>query len=159
MVKCHKTKRFWASILPGKGTDAFAVAWLWGVLDDAGFNKVILTSDGEPALVFLMQRVKELKTHMEVHLVETPVEDHQANGFIEVGVREIKRQCRALLSELEFKLEKKIDPGHPLLVWLPRHAAFLLTRYRVGTAGKTPFERTCGRKRRIPLVRFGDSIL
>ena len=159
VVKCHKTKRFWASVLPGKGADAFAVAWLGGVLDDAGFNKVILKSDGEPSLVSLKQKVKEIKTHIEVHLVETPVEDHQANGFIEVGVREIKRQCRALLSDLEFKLEKKVDPGHPLLVWLPRHAAFLLTRYRVGTDGKTAFERTYGRKWRIPLVRFGESIL
>jgi hypothetical protein len=159
VVKCHKTKRFWASVLPGKGADAFAVAWLGGVLDDAGFNKVILKSDGEPSLVSLKQKVKEIKTHIEVHLVETPVEDHQANGFIEVGVREIKRQCRALLSDLEFKLERKVDPGHPLLVWLPRHAAFLLTRYRVGTDGKTAFERTYGRKWRIPLVRFGESIL
>ncbi|CAL1139547.1 unnamed protein product, partial [Cladocopium goreaui] len=153
VVKCHKTKRFWASVLPGKGADAFAIAWLGGVLDDAGFNKVILKSDGEPSLVSLKQKVKEIKTHIEVHLVETPVEDHQANGFIEVGVREIKRQCRALLSDLEFKLERKVDPGHPLLVWLPRHAAFLLTRYRVGTDGKTAFERTYGRKWRIPLVR------
>ncbi|CAL1134675.1 unnamed protein product [Cladocopium goreaui] len=107
VAKCHKTKRFWASVLPGKGADAFAIAWLGGVLDDA----------------------------------------------------EIKRQCRALLSDLEFKLERKVDPGHPLLVWLPRHAAFLLTRYRVGTDGKTAFERTYGRKWRIPLVRFGESIL
>ena len=159
VAKCHKTKRFWASVLPGKGADAFAIAWLGGVLDDAGFNKVILKSDGEPSLVSLKQKVKEIKTHIEVHLVETPVEDHQANGFIEVGVREIKRQCRALLSDLEFKLERKVDPGHPLLVWLPRHAAFLLTRYRVGTDGKTAFERTYGRKWRIPLVRFGESIL
>ncbi|CAL1173780.1 unnamed protein product, partial [Cladocopium goreaui] len=154
VAKCHKTKRFWASVLPGKGADAFAIAWLGGVLDDAGFNKVILKSDGEPSLVSLKQKVKEIKTHIEVHLVETPVEDHQANGFIEVGVREIKRQCRALLSDLEFKLERKVDPGHPLLVWLPRHAAFLLTRYRVGTDGKTAFERTYGRKWRIPLVRI-----
>ncbi|CAL1142408.1 unnamed protein product, partial [Cladocopium goreaui] len=27
VAKCHKTKRFWASVLPGKGADAFAIAF------------------------------------------------------------------------------------------------------------------------------------
>lgn len=159
VVKCHKTKRFWASVVPKKGDDPFATAWLGGVLDDAGFTKVLLKSDGEPALVTLKQRVKETKTHIEIHLVETPVDTPAANGYIEVGVREIKRQRRALLSDLQTKLGWNVEASRPLMVWLPRHAAFLLTRYRVGTDGKTAFERTYGRKWRIPLVRFGESIL
>ena len=129
------------------------------MVDDSGFNKLMLKSDGEPALVALKQKVKEVKTHLELHLVETPIEDHRANGFIEVGVRELKRQCRALLSDLQQRLGFDVEPNHPLMVWLPRHAAFLLTRFRVGPDGKTAFERTFGRRWRIPLVRFGERIM
>lgn len=80
-------------------------------------------------------------------------------GLSNWGVREIKRQCRALLTDLQNKLGMEVAASHPLLVWLPRHAAFLLTRYRVGAGGKTAFGRTYGRKWRIPLVRFGESSL
>ena len=159
LVKCHRTKRYWANTLPAKGTDPFAVAWLKGVVNEAGFKQVLLKSDGEPAIVALKQKVKEDLRDVEVHLTEVPVEDHQANGFIEVGVRELKRQVRAILSDLQDRLGFEIDPTHPCLVWLARHAAFLLTRFRVGTDGKTAYERTYGRSWRTPLVRYGEHIL
>ena len=79
VVKCHKTKWFWAMVLPKKGDEQFAVSWLGGVLDDSGFNKVLLKSVGEPSSVTLKQRVKELKTHIQVHLAETPVDEARAN--------------------------------------------------------------------------------
>ena len=159
LVKCHRTKRYWANTLPAKGTDPFAVARLKGVVNEAGFKQVLLKSDGEPAIVALKQKVKEDLRDVEIHLTEVPVEDHRANGFIEVGVRELKRQVRAILSDLQDRLGFEIDPTHPCLVWLARHAAFLLTRFRVGTDGKTAYERTYGRSWRTPLVRYGEHIL
>lgn len=130
---------------PAKGADAFGVAWLGGVLEESSFTKLMLKSDGEPAIISLKQKVKEAKPHLQVHLVETPVDDRKANGFIEVGVREMKRCC-ALISDFQHRLGKEVDPSHPMMVWIPRHAAFLLTRFRIG-------------KWRIPLVRFGERIL
>lgn len=41
----------------------------------------------------------------------------QANSFIEVGVRESKRQVRAILPGLQDRLGFEIDPTHPGLVW------------------------------------------
>ena len=40
-----------------------------------------------------------------------------------------------------------------------RHAAYLLTRFRIGPDGKTPYERTLGQKGRIPLMSFSERIL
>ena len=59
LVKCHRTKRYWASTIPAKGTDPFAVSWLKGVVSESGFKQVLLKSDGEPAIVSLKQKVKE----------------------------------------------------------------------------------------------------
>ena len=79
---------------------------------------------------------------MKIHLIEAPVEDHQATGFIEVLVREMKRQVRAMLSDLQERLGFEVEAGHPCMMWLPRHAAYLLTRFRIRLDGKTPCERT-----------------
>ena len=95
----------------------------------------------------------------EIHLAETGRDDHQANGFIEVAVRELKRQVRALLSEVQSNLRFDISVTHPSLMWIRRHAAFLLTRFRVGPDGKTACERTFGRSWRTPMIRFGEHVL
>ena len=158
VVKCHKTGRYWATVVPSKGAELFAVKWLNSVLRETGFKELTLKSDNEPAIIALKNKVKE-ELDLTIHLVESAVEDHQANGFIEVAVRELKRQIRAMLSDLQERLGFDIDASHPCMMWLPRHAAYLLTRFRVGPDGKTPYERTFGKSWRIPLVSFGEHIL
>jgi hypothetical protein len=41
---------------------------------------------------------------LKIHLAEAPVGDHQANGFIAVAVREVKREVRAMLSGFQERL-------------------------------------------------------
>ena len=158
VVKCHKTGRYWANVVPSKGAELFAVEWLKSCLNETGFKELCLKSDNEPAIMALKNKVKE-ESRLKIHLAEAPVEDHQANGFIEVAVREVKRQVRAMLSDLQERLGFEVEPSHPCMMWLPRHAAYLLTRFRIGPDGKTPYERTFGRSWRIPLVSFGEHIL
>ena len=57
---------------------------------------------------------------------------------------------RAILSDLESKLKSKIDPNHSMLTWIARHAAFLLTRFRIGDDGKSAYQRAVGREWRRP---------
>ena len=158
VVKCHKTGRYWANVVPSKGAELFAVEWLKSCLNETGFKELCLKSDNEPAIMALKNKVKE-ESRLKIHLAEAPVEDHQANGFIEVAVREVKRQVRAMLSDLQERLGFEVEPSHPCMMWMPRHAAYLLTRFRIGPDGKTPYERTFGRSWRIPLVSFGEHIL
>eukprot|EP00435_Cladocopium_sp_Y103_P030183 s775_g7.t1 len=73
---------------------------------------------------------------IKIHLAEAPVEDHQANGFIEVAVREMKRQIRAMLSDFQERLGHDVEPSHPCMTWLPRHAAYLLTRLQSREPGE-----------------------
>ena len=73
---------------------------------------------------------------------ESPPSDHQANGEIEVMVREVKRQVRAIKMDLESKLQRKLEDRHPVLAHLPEHAASVINRYRKGPDGKTPLQRS-----------------
>lgn len=37
VVKCHKTKRYWSTVVPARDEDAFAIAWLKGAICESGF--------------------------------------------------------------------------------------------------------------------------
>ena len=90
--------------------------------------------------------VRETVAEVEFVFNESPTGDHRANGEIEVMIRELKRQIRVLKSDTEERLKRTLGDDHPVLAWLPRHAAFLLTRFRVGEDGKTAIERSTGKK-------------
>ena len=140
VVRCDKTRRTWATALPQKGVHAFNVDWLCSIVREAGWKKMILFSDNEPAKKALKQAVVEAMTDLELNLQESPTSANQenaaSNGTAESAVREVKRMIRAILSELETKTGQKFNADHHLLAWIARHAAFLLTRFRIGEDGK-----------------------
>ena len=49
-------------------------------------------SDQEPAILALKQAVRESMHTVEFVMEESPVEEHQSNGTIEVTVREIQNK-------------------------------------------------------------------
>lgn len=163
VVRCDKTRRTWATALPQKGVHAFNVDWLCSIVREAGWKKMILFSDNEPAIKALKQAVVEAMTDLELNLQESPTSANQenaaSNGTAESAVREVKRMIRAILSELETKTGQKFNADHHLLAWIARHAAFLLTRFRIGEDGKSAYQRALGREWRRPTVVFGEQIL
>ena len=89
---------------------------------------------------------------------ESKTGDSRANGCCEVAVRETKGQVKAMKSALEEKLDIKIGERHPILAWIGRHANFMLSRFRVGPDGRTPYERSRGRRWLRPSVVFGERV-
>ena len=151
------SKMSWATTLDGK-TSAYAVSFVLSCLRETGYRRVVLKSDGEPSIKALKEEVRAKASGIEVVVRETRTGDKRSNGAAEVGVRETKRQCRALLSTLEERLGTKLDPNHPLLTWLVRHATFCLSRFAIKDDGRTPYQRLHGRKWNRPLVEFGERI-
>jgi hypothetical protein len=135
-IKNRKTKQVWCSVVPAKGVDPFAVRFLADAVRETGYRRIIFKSDNEPSIIALKAAVREAVAEVEFVLNESPTGDHRANGEIEVMIRELKRQIRVLKSDTEERLKKALGDDHPVLAWLPRHAAFLLTRFRVGEDGK-----------------------
>ena len=60
-------------------------------LDWLGLRRLVLRSDQEPATLALKQAVRESMPTVEFVMEESPVEEHQSNGTIEVTVREIQK--------------------------------------------------------------------
>ena len=156
-VKDESTGMLWASTIPAKGADAFTTNFVLSCLDEMGYRRIILKSDNEVSIKALKDSIKAA-AKTELSLEEGKTGDKPSTGSVESAVKETKRQCRAMKSALEEKLGKSIPDRHAIWTWLARHACFLISRYRVGPDGRTPYERLKGKRWRRPLVVFGERV-
>ena len=113
--------------------------------------------DNEPSTKALQDAVIHACVGVEVIPREPPEGDHMTNGRVEMAVREVKRQSRTLRISVEQNTSVRIADDSPLLSWLPRFAAQVMNKMRVGSDGKTRELRT-GRRWRKPMAQFGEEV-
>ena len=149
-VKCRNSSTgcVGATVVDRKGASDYA----------SSFLRILVRSDNERSMLSLIERVTSNLTGVELVLMTSPEGDHQANGFAEVGVHEIKAQTRILRSQLEQRLGSRIDEKDPLMSWIPRHAANCVSRYRIMEDGRTPEQRRCGKTWKRRVVDFGEPV-
>ncbi|CAK0798924.1 unnamed protein product, partial [Prorocentrum cordatum] len=156
-IKDRVTSMIGAAVLDGK-TSTYAAKYFTNFLVELGYRRIILKSDNEPALLKLRREaVKDMQ--IEVVPRESPVSDHQANGAAESGVREAKKGIRALKTSTEDRYGRKLAEDHVLLAWLARHVVQTSNRYKVGEDGRTPVQRSTGRRWKKPALLFGECIM
>ena len=86
----------------------------------------------------------------------SPEHDPQSNGRAEVGVKLLKGHFRTMKSCMESKIGYNIPVRHPLITWMVRHAASLVTWCAKGHDGLTAYTRVRGREFRTKLLTFGE---
>ena len=59
---------------------------------------------------------------------------------------------------MEARCGSKIDQANPCAIWLVGYLADLIKRYKVGSDGKTSWERVRGKKFKSALVEIGENI-
>jgi hypothetical protein len=104
----------------GRHTVESVVCWL----REGCYRQVTIRTDGEPAIVALMDRVKAARPE-ETVLQRSPTRSSQSLGAGERAVRTVKEQFRTLRFQLEMKVGMKITPDLPIWSWIGRHAAWL----------------------------------
>ena len=70
-----------------------------------GHTKMIIKTDGEPALVSVMKAIQEKRTHPTLPK-HPPAYDPQSNGAIEKAVDDVMAQIRALKIGLESRIKR-----------------------------------------------------
>eukprot|EP00971_Amphidinium_carterae_P260001 5158684-Amphidinium_carterae.1 len=80
--------------LTRKGTTEFATSSFVEWLRSLGHRKMVLQSDGEPAMISLKDAVRMQAVDLELILRKSPVGDHQANGAAESAIRRVKDMPR-----------------------------------------------------------------
>ena len=70
----------------------------------------------------------------------------------------IHRYCRTLRISAEHNTGVRIADDTPLLSWLPRFAAQVMNKMRIGKDGNTRELRRSGRRWRKPKAQFGEKV-
>ena len=146
-----------ASCCERKGPTAYSISFLVGFIKNLVFRRIILKCDNEPSTKALTDAVIHASAGVDV--VPQGLEgDHMANGRVELAVREVKRQCRTLRISAEQNRSVRIADDSTLLSWLPRFAAQVMNKMRIGRDGKTSEMRRTGRRWRKPMTQFGEKV-
>ena len=121
-VKSHESRMTFAHVVERKGPVDSTTRRHNADLDRLGLRRLVFKSDQEHAILTLKQAVRESMPTVEVVREESPVEEHQSNGTIEVTVRDIQQQVRVMNSALEERMKCEVPSRHPILAFLVEHA-------------------------------------
>ena len=108
VIKDRRSKKAAATFVEKKGEDSYAIKFFVNFLTHMAYRKIINKSDGEPSITYVKQKAADAVPGLEATPQEAPPGDHAANGEIEVMVREVKRQTRAIKFDLEARLKRKL---------------------------------------------------
>ena len=134
------------------------MSFLAGFIKDLGFRRITLKCDNEPSTKTLQDAVIHSCVGVEV-IPQGPLEgDRMANGRVEMTVREVKRQCRTLRISADQNTSVRIADDSPLLSWLPRFAAQVMNKMRIGKDGKMSEMWRTGRRWRKPMAQFEEKV-
>ena len=123
------------------GPAACSISFLVGFIKDLGFRRIILKCNNEPSTKALQDALIHACVGVGVIPQGPPDDDHMANGRVEMVVREVTRLCPTLRISAEQITSVRIADvrfadDSPLLSWLPRFAAHVMNKMRIGKTEK-----------------------
>ena len=131
-------------------------------IETTGFKneKLVLKSDQETAVADVMRNIaKERKSNFGIALEQSAVGESDTNATIERAIQDFEGQARTLRVALEWRVQQKVPLSSPVMPWLIRHAAALITRCRIRPSGRTSLEIMKGRKSNVQITEFGEVVM
>ena len=152
----------WAYVLESKGASEYrAVSQICEDLETIGLksDRIVIKSDQEGAIV---AKPKEILRHRETEfgtgIDNSSVGDSDSNGTIERAIQDVEGQTRTLRAALEERVQERVDLDNPVVPWMVRHAAYLITRCRIRPNGRTSFQVMKGRRSNTKMAEFGEIV-
>eukprot|EP00971_Amphidinium_carterae_P319056 6341926-Amphidinium_carterae.1 len=90
------TRSIGAVSLPHKGGDKHVTDAVVEFLQLLGHRRLVLKSDGEPAILALKNQVRAAAKDVEIIPQESPPGDHKAAGMAENTVKKVKGLARTI---------------------------------------------------------------
>ena len=79
-------------------------------------------------------------------------------GGVEKAAQDVIDIAQRLVLALEARLRLILDLKLPVVRWLIKHAAFIITRYKVGHDGHTAWRRLTGKAWSGTVAEFGEQV-
>ena len=121
-----------------------------------------LKSDNQPTLVAVgdaVARLRAAKGGKRMVVENSPVYSSKSNGVVERAIQSVQGVVRTMGSCVEEKWGVQLGAEHVVWPWLVEYAGWLLTRAEVGKDGKTAYERSRGKRAKLPGVAFGEGVM
>ena len=152
----------WAYQVQSKGaSEAWVVDQILEDLDTIGLrnDRVVVKSDQEPSA----QEVSRAIAHGRAADYGTAIEASavgasDTNASVKRAIQDVEGQIRTLRSALEERVAAKINISAPVVPWLIRHAACLITRCRVRPDGQTAMQKIRGRQPISKVAELGETV-
>ena len=109
VIKDTLSKSLFAHACPRKGAEESVVKRIIADLESLGDKRILVRTDGEPAILDLWTRVKQ-EWAGEIVKVEAATGDHDANGEAEQAVQKIEDEVRTWKSALDDALGERVPP-------------------------------------------------
>ena len=150
---------FWAIGVETKGPSEAVVKYVKGILDQSGYEgqKISFKTDQEVSILALKKAIAALRVGETVP-IESPVRASKCNGKMENAIGRWQAQLRTTKHFAESKLGKRIEVGGVLFSWLIPYVTEILNKFKVGTDGRTPYERITGHKCRHIAIGFAEQV-
>ena len=154
-----QSKFTFCHVVKCKGTgDERIVKKVLQSIRETGNTKMVLKTDGEPAIVQLQEQIIIEREHKTIPQ-NPPAHDPQANGEAERAVQDVKAQLRAVKLALEARIGEDINVNCPVLEWMIPHAAQTINRFQVGEDCRTAHYRLHLKNVGGRTFEFGEQVL
>lgn len=152
----------WAYAVEHKrAADDWIVEQICEDLDTIGLrnDRIVIKSDQEAAIVDIAKAVARSRaSDFGTALENSAVGQSDSNGTIERAIQDAEGQIRVLRAALEERINVQIKLSDAIVPWMIRHAACLITHYRVRPSGRTAYQLMKGRRASAKIVEFGEPI-
>ena len=156
------TGTYSATMVPTKGSSGqFTLAKILETIYAVGDARqtIIMKTDQEPSIKALVEDLVHEREDGRTIVEESSVKSSGSNGVVERAVQGVEGHIRVVLSALEEKIGRLLDPLEAVVSSIPEYAAYLLDRLEVGKDGKTAYEGTKGKKATVVGLEFGEKVL
>ena len=159
----HRHGRVWAHRVPNKGIHKDA-SWLpkrmVQDLDNTGLQstRIIIKSDQEPVIIDVQTAMQELRFDMIIP-INSPLGESESIGRAENSIKRVQGKVRIIRHHVGQRAQMRIPDDPPIMAWMVRWAAELLSKHSRDDDGKCPYERIRGEPSKTPLVPSGEKVL
>ena len=164
-ASCRSSTNLFATLCTMKGAkDTYVVAafasWIW----ELGHARLIIQSDGEPAILALVSAVRDkviVDGKAEQITCQVSLKgSHESNGAAERTVQQVRGVARVYLEHVRKKTGSEFPPKSPWWAWALRRAAWIYSQFHERADTRvTPYSKIRLKTYAEPVLPFGELVL